>query len=188
MIESHCRLLAHFRGRPATEPGDVCGMRIVSFISLVLLLIGGCHEVAPPADVEVQVLGDRSDANHEWVFAFRGNEIVAQRHIFPGYDQPIIFSYSGATSVIPCDFLIGPGNVEPPFVPHGPLFYRVDVPTDESAETRTVYFSDDTLELRRALSDLAALIQSQGKRLDELPDWITESTELRSYFGPADAR
>lgn len=149
----------------------------------MLLLFGGCQEPAPLSDVEVRVLGNRSDPTYEWVFAFYGDEVVAQRHIFPGYTQTIIFSYSATSPAIPDKFVVGPGNVEPPFVPGGPWFYRVDIPGDASAEIRTVYFGNDTRELGQAFSDLETVIQSKGKRLDVLPDWVAESSRIRSYFG-----
>ena len=158
-------------------------MRIRYLPILFPLLINGCADGTPTPSITVRIMGDYSHHTYAWVFAFRGDQVVAQRHLFPGYDEPAIFRLRHASNLIPDEYFSGDGNVEPPFLPGGPWFYRVDVAFEGPGEERSVYFANDTDELRVALPKLKATVMSEGERLETLPTWVIETPSVSGHFG-----
>jgi hypothetical protein len=76
-----------------------------------------------------------------------------------------------------------PGEVSPPFPPHGPWFSRSDVPLAAGAAPSTQFFANDNSELRALFSDLQAEVSRSGKPVADLPDWVRANVALRKYFG-----
>jgi hypothetical protein len=162
-------------------------MRFIAFVTFILASIIGSNGQPAPSKTfsTVHVFHDRSDARLEWVFIIRGKEVVAQRHVFPGYSDRTVFHLE----VAPSDTLEAvkkycslPGDTKPPFVPEGPWYARDDVRLDRDEQRITEFFANTNKGLSWMLRKLRTEVLKVGPA-SKLPAWIQDSSELMDQLG-----
>jgi hypothetical protein len=171
-------------------------MQCLIFTIIALSVAAGCDRPrdgtrpveSPSAGTgHVHVFHDRRDARYEWVFILRGQGVVAERHVFPGYADATAFRLDTLPTQLLArvlQFASKPGDVRSPFPPHGPWFSRTDVPTTPgTAPPATEFFASDNKDLLAMFSDLQAEALRSGKSVSELPEWVRANADLRKHLG-----
>jgi hypothetical protein len=139
----------------------------------------------PVAEGVLHVLHDRRDSVYEWVFIVRGQTVFAQRHVFPGYTDPLMrvvgtLDTKSASSITPA--LTHPGDLKPPFQPHGPNLIRTDLGVT-GAQAETVFFANDNQQVSAALAELRAAVTQAGSLVSDVPDWVRGNPEMLRAIG-----
>lgn len=134
----------------------------------------------------VYVIHDRSDAKYEWVFIIHGQEIIAQRHVFPGYSEQTVFHLQVATPTtlkVLKEIISAKGDIKPPFVPESPWRSRAAIQLDQDTLANSAYFSNTNAQVAHQAREMQLTVLKFGKPLDGLPLWIRGSAKIMERLG-----
>jgi hypothetical protein len=134
----------------------------------------------------VYLFHDRHDAVLEHLFAFRDEEAVVQVAVFPDYAEPRWYH----CQKLPPELLqrvrtwaARPGDIKPPFEPHGPWFSRITYTPDRTRERGEGWFRNDNREVERWFATLRQALVREEYRVEALPLWVKEDEQVRKHFG-----
>jgi hypothetical protein len=132
------------------------------------------------------IFSDRTDPVWEYCYLVRGNEVVVQKAVFPGYADRSWYRrtvHSEGLMNQMKEWAVRPGNISPPFKPGGPLWSRFSITPDATRERGEAWFSNDNIEVADWLGTLKRECVRNEYRIEKLPAWIADDERVNRYFG-----
>jgi len=122
----------------------------------------------------------------EYSYIVRGNEVVVQKAVFPGYEDRTWYRrtiHSDDSMKLVKEWAVRPGNITPPFKPGGPWWSRFSIAPDRTRARGEAWFSNDSVEIADWLGTLKGECVRDELRIEQLPSWVTDDERLNRYFG-----
>jgi hypothetical protein len=137
------------------------------------------------------VFHDRSDAKLEHLYSLKGKVIFGQVAAFPGFRA----RKSYMAEKLRVDVLqlarscaVEPGEIDPPFKPHGPWFSRADLSQENSREVERAFFQNDNPGIQRLFQRLRETLIRDELRIEALPEWIRSNQRAKRQPGLDDSQ
>ncbi|MCX5675118.1 MAG: hypothetical protein NTX87_08925 [Planctomycetota bacterium] len=143
---------------------------------------------------EVYVFTDRSDADLEFVYAIRDNEVFALKHLFPappGHDQARWYSLRPLPPALLRQAKVWrtrPG-VTPPSWQSGDMWFGcVKFPRDSGAPQQVVYFPNENTEFEAFMTELRRAVICEDNSVSQIPDWTRSDKRVLIWVLPEGER
>jgi hypothetical protein len=137
----------------------------------------------------IYVFSDRQDARLEHKYFFRYRASFAQVCVFPGYTERQWY----ACPAVPDEWMehirasaTRPGDLSPPFEPHGPYYSRISLKPDSTEERGEAWFRDDNRKVQVWFGTLRESFVQDAYRTNKLPDWLERNEQARKHLGMFD--
>jgi hypothetical protein len=175
--------------------------RRAATIALAVLLVGiivlvwqwrnlSYHGVIGPAErwsSEVTYcFCDRSDPTWEYLYAVRGNEVMVQKAVFPGYTDRTWYRHTVQSDDLMNrikEWAVRNGNTSPPFPPGGVWWCRISIAPDETKQRGEAWFENQTPEVSDWFGTLKREFVKEEQRAETLPNWVSGVPRVKKYFG-----
>lgn len=129
---------------------------------------------------------DRRDADWEFLYAIRGNEVVVQKAVFPGFKSRQWYHHKVDSDRMMSDlkaWAVRPGELDPPFLPDEMHPCRISLSEDETRPRGEAWFEDDSTAVKMWFATLQREFMKPEYRIEKLPLWVSEDARVRKYFG-----
>jgi hypothetical protein len=129
---------------------------------------------------------DRSDAQLEHLYVFWDGAAFAQVCIFPGYRERQWYTCPAILDELMEHiraWATRPGDLSPPFEPHGPWYSRISLKPDSTEQRGEAWFRDDNRKVQAWFGTLRESFVQDAYRTNKLPDWLERNERARKHLG-----